>query len=66
MIFYKVLADGVLDPRTLEQTYKEELLTEKEMFRLYPYYAGNKKIFKKVKVLASRTYWFFGKRFEID
>lgn len=63
MIYLKVVKDGVYDRRTFEQTYKDELLTPLERKRLYPTLSDQ--CFIEYEASRKKTYFFFGKRFEM-
>lgn len=63
MIYLKAVKDGVQDLLTFEETYAGELLTPLERKRLFPTLSDNCFIFHEVS--RKKTYFFFGKRFEI-
>ena len=64
MLYWKVVKDGVQDRRTFEETYIGELLTLTERKRLFPTLSD--KCFVEYEVSQKKTYFFFGKRFEMD
>lgn len=64
MLYWKVVKDGVQDGRTFEETYIGELLTQTERKRLFPTLSD--KCFVEYEVSQKKTYFFFGKRFEIN